>query len=374
MNADSAQTSIKKIHTEVVKLNPSAIVVLFEIDLTDIAIVEELFYNLSFSEGASGSTSKVFRFHNNLKLINSSIFFGGNEYTALPIQADGFETSSKGTAPTPKLSITASEEGLKTGSFTSFKKFMKDLDDLVGAKVTRTKTFAKHLDRINFYRSNEVNSSNYNLLISSFLPAPDDFDPDPNAFFPPDIYYIDRKAVETNSLLEFELSSAFDLQEVKLPGRMLLQTSCVWRYRGEGCCYENNRINSTHGDATLLASAPPIANEKDEIIKDVVGALSSGGVALIDSGLWSINKAYVIGNFVFITAGGINYYFVCKKDHQGSSPPNQIYWLQDQCSKTLAGCKLRWGAGSPARNVSINSSNPQKEKLPFGGFPGISKR
>lgn len=374
MDAGAAKISIKKINTEAVKLNPSAIVVLFEIDLTDIAIAEELFYNTSYSQGASAQ-SKVFRFHNNLKLISSSIFFGGNEYTALPIQADGFETSSKGASPTPKLSITASEEGLKTGSFTYFKKFMKDLDDFVGAKVTRTKTFVKHLDRINFYRSNVAAEANYNVLVSSFLPAPDDFDPDSNAFFPPDIYYIDRKAAETNSFLEFELSSAFDLQEVKLPGRVLLQTNCVWRYRGEGCCYEQNAIASTHGSATLLASAPPIANDKDEKITAVIEALPGGsGVSLAYKALWSINADYVIGNFVFITASGINYYFVCKKAHKGFSPPNQIYWIQDQCSKSLAGCKLRWGAGSPAANKSINTSNPQKGRLPFGGFPGISKR
>jgi phage-related protein len=374
MNTNQAQISIKKINTEVVKLNPSAIVTLFEIDLTDIATAEQLSINTFFNQGTQLNSNKIFRFHNNLKLIRSSIYFGGKEFTALPIQAEGFETTSKGTAASPKLSMTSSGEGLEGESFGLFKRYLKDLGDLVGSKVVRIKTFAKHLDRINFYKSSNPSDSNYNVLWSSFAPAPDDFDPDPNAHFPPDIYFIDRKSVETKTTLEFELSSIFDMQEVKLPSRVLFQKNCTWQYRGEGCCYESssNKINATHGNATLLNSAPPVADEKDVNILQSIRLISPSAV-LTYKGRWETQKAYVIGDYVFITVNNLNYYFACKKDTSSNSPPNLTYWIQDQCSKSLAGCKLRWGASSPAQNTSINGSNPQNGNLPFGGFPGLSK-
>ena len=37
-------------------------------------------------------------------------------------------------------------------------------------------------------------------------------------------------------------------------------------------------------------------------------------------------------------------------------PPNGQYWIADQCSKSIQGCKIRFG------------ENP----LPFGGFYGVS--
>ena len=62
-------------------------------------------------------------------------------------------------------------------------------------------------------------------------------------------------------------------------------------------------------------------------------------------------------------------------------PPNEKYWMPDQCSKKITGCKWRWGtydavsgdegyeAGSPP---VTNGGDPKKGHLPFGGFPGVS--
>tara|TARA_Y100000310_G_C20539588_1_gene742548 strand:- start:281 stop:1111 length:831 start_codon:yes stop_codon:yes gene_type:complete len=51
-------------------------------------------------------------------------------------------------------------------------------------------------------------------------------------------------------------------------------------------------------------------------------------------------------------------YFVCIKGHTTNQDPRfkKEYWVEDQCSKTLNGCRMRFG---------------QSAKLPFGGFPSI---
>lgn len=60
---------------------------------------------------------------------------------------------------------------------------------------------------------------------------------DPNAEFPLDIFYIDRKASETRDVIEFELASSFDVAGIQLPRRQIVQNVCTWRYRGSECGY-----------------------------------------------------------------------------------------------------------------------------------------
>ena len=206
MEPGVAQTSIKKVTSTAVQLEPSALVVLYEIDISDLITRSER--KVYSDSDFSGSL----RFHNNLKLVQSSIFWSGKEYFPAPIHADGFETSAKGSPATPKLSATINLEGL-TGDTAERIKYLKyairDLDSLCGAKVTRYRTFARYLDCKNFYTDcknangtvNEIDGTG-TTLISNVLPAPEDFDADPNAFFPPDIYYIDRKSIWAHQIRE----------------------------------------------------------------------------------------------------------------------------------------------------------------------------
>ena len=46
--------------------------------------------------------------------------------------------------------------------------------------------------------------------------------PDPTATFPNEVYYIDRKVMETRDVVQFELTASFDLQGVRLPRRQVL--------------------------------------------------------------------------------------------------------------------------------------------------------
>jgi lambda family phage minor tail protein L len=325
-----AQTAIKKLSVSLNDLSPTALITLFEIDLEQIALGR----GVSLPEN-----QKVFRFHNHVKLLDTSIFWRGNEYVAAPIMANGFEMTSKGTLPTPKLGIIATEEGSQYLAL--LKQKMVEFDDLIGAKVTRIRTFVEDLDAVNFIGTDKT-YPNANQ----------------NAELPRDIYYVERKANESKSAVELELASVIDIEGIKLPGRVVYANRCVATYRCEGCIYEySDRYNELiHGEgATLPSSAPPIANDKDELITDILGNSSISSPEEYDS-----THYYVIGSCVYIKKDNIPYYFVAKIDDPPSGPPNLSYWIADQCSKSVKGCRLRW------KNIG-------NRYLPFVGFPSANK-
>lgn len=384
MNTGEARNSVKKVAQESSSLNPSALVTLFEIDITDLikSGQRKVYTNASYTRDGKS----ILRFHNNIKLVRSSIWFDGEEYYAAPVESSGYEISSKGSPPKPKLSVAIDPEGLPqeaSDRVTYLKMAIRDLDDLVGAKVTRIRTFAKYLDSKNFYDTNGD-------LISNTLLPPKDFDPDPNAQLPKDVFYVDRKASETKNSLELELASPFDTQDLKLPGRTVAEFNCPWAYRGEGCCYEwkqcknaadsiylksDNQHVNTHNDCKSTnhgsgnGAAPPVANHKNERIRELIG-VPVNYTANSPPPEWSVGATYNKGDITRINLKGINYYFVSKTNGNVSNPPpNDDYWVADQCSKTIEGCKLRW---SPNTNPEVPAS-ALGGPLPFGGFPTSRK-
>ena len=52
----------------------------------------------------------ILKFHNNIKVFNSFIVWQGRKYYPVPINAEGFESSTKGTLPQPSLSIASQSE------------------------------------------------------------------------------------------------------------------------------------------------------------------------------------------------------------------------------------------------------------------------
>ena len=196
------------IRTDIQKLEPGAIVELFEVDLTPFG-------------------GEVLRFHAGTNALRQNVVWQGNTYTAFPIQASGFEFSGQGQAPRPKLLVAN-----VIGSITAL---VLQYDDIVGAKVTRIRTLAKYIDAVNF-------------------PGGSNPTADPGAEFPRDVFYVDRKATETNELVEFELSPAMDVTGVVLPRRQIIQNICVWRYRGAECGYTGtNYFNSSDQPVGTLA-------------------------------------------------------------------------------------------------------------------------
>ncbi len=78
-------------------------------------------------------------------------------------------------------------------------------------------TLARFLDAVNFKDGNPT--------------------ADPNQHFPDEMWFIEQKTLETHQVVEFELSSVFDLMGVQLPYRQIIKNTCPWKYRGPECGY-----------------------------------------------------------------------------------------------------------------------------------------
>lgn len=181
----------ESITSEIQKLEPSAVIELYELDATVIG-------------------GDLLRFHAGTNKLNQNVIWQGNEYVRYPIAATGFEYSTSGSLPRPKIQISNYLSAIST--------LILSLNDLMGAKFTRKRTLRKYLDAVNF--SDGINAS-----------------ADPDAFFPDEIYFIDRKSIENRNSVEFELACSFDLSGVQLPRRQIIQNVCVWKYRGAECGY-----------------------------------------------------------------------------------------------------------------------------------------
>ena len=178
------------VYSEAQKINPSAIIELFTLQL---------------SQSFHGDTS-IYRFHGGSNLNNNrEIVWAGNSYTRMPIIADGF-AYRRGQIPRPKLtisnalgSISAILNAINTATVAGA---VNTGNDLTGATVTRIRTMARFLDAVNF-------PGNSNPLGT----------PDPTAEFKREIYLVDRKATENREVVEFELAAPSDLAGVRLPKR-----------------------------------------------------------------------------------------------------------------------------------------------------------
>ena len=397
------QSSIKSLNFELSNLTPSALIVFFEIDLNallktkGITLAEEA-QRVGFIKN---ETDGILRFHNNVKVFNSYIHWQGNTYYPAPIAADGFESTSKGTLPTPTLSITSQSENA-TDQLALLKHEIKKFGDIIGAKVTRRRTFAKYLDVTNFGGRGILKNSSGASANEVKGMIPDGYEPDPYAELPKDVYFIERKETENKNIIKYQLSSVLDLEGVKLPKRTVISDKCVWQYRGIGCWYqhatgeENNtnnvppvlqkaglkKLTGGQSPTGLPKNAPPVANEKNEKIL----SLLPGGVRLNEgtntnqgeeqNSEWSADKKYNIGNYVYLLKDNIKFYFVCKKTiddevkGQATIPPNTEYWIADECSKTIGGCRLRWGVDG---KVNPEGCGIAKGELPYGGFQAARK-
>ncbi len=183
------------IASDIHKLNPGAIVALYEIDATALG-------------------GDLFRFHPGVNELGNDVVWQGNTYLRFPIMAEGFERTSSGSSPRPKLTI--SNIGGVLGAE------IRGVNDFVGAKVKRTRTFVRYLDAVNFAAGNAL--------------------ADPNAHFPPETYYVDRKSSENKLAIEWELASPLDLPDVKLPRRQVIANVCTWLYRGAECGYSGGAV------------------------------------------------------------------------------------------------------------------------------------
>ena len=169
----------------------------------------------------------------------AGVTFGGQLYTSIPMEADGFAYNGQGSLPRPTLRI--------SNLFSTITALIATLPNgLEGAKVTRIRTLARYIDDVNFRsetlllvteggdRLTTESGDFFEAFSSSGNPHGT---PDSTAIFPKEIYYVDRKSAENRNLIEFELASAFDLAGVRAPKRQCI-SRCQWVYKSAECGYD----------------------------------------------------------------------------------------------------------------------------------------
>ena len=177
--------STTKVFDEIQKTNPSAIIELFSLQL----------------DNALHGATTIYRFHSGSNLdAYGNIVWNGEIYLRFPVEASGF-AFQRGQLPRP--TITVSNMGtpsmslalLAANTFTAG-------NDLTGAKVTRIRTMARFVDAANFSGATNPFGT-----------------PDPDAEFPREVYYIDRKSAENRTVVQFELAAIFDMAGIRAPKR-----------------------------------------------------------------------------------------------------------------------------------------------------------
>ena len=184
-------TTPQSIQEQLQSLEPSAIIELFQMELTQ----------------AVNGVDATFYYHAGTNELSSDIIFAGITYAATPIEVDGFEITSKGTLPRPSMRVANANSGISA---------LLLLYNPLQAKVTRIRTCKKFLDVSNFSGGNPTADS--------------------TAKFEDEVWYIDRVANENPQLVEFELTSKLDLTNLGLPRRQVLE-HCPWKYKGVECGY-----------------------------------------------------------------------------------------------------------------------------------------
>lgn len=184
--------------SELQKPAPSSIIELFVLELN----------------ATQHGVTATYRFHAGTNMVdNGDLVWAGNTYLRFPVEAEGFAYEGKGQLPRPTLRISNI-----LGTITAL--LLTLPGGIGGAKVTRIRTLARYLDAVNFPGGTNPYGT-----------------PDPTAEFPREIYYIDRKSIETRDVVEFELAAAFDLQGVRAPKRQCIANICQWVYKSTECGY-----------------------------------------------------------------------------------------------------------------------------------------
>ena len=199
-------TAIASAYEELAKINPSAIIELFELRL----------------DSTLHGSSDVYRFHAGANAdVDGNIVFNSQTYTRIPIKADGFEYSNTGTLPRPTLSISNHDSTITT--LLLLVNATTAGNDLGGAEVRRIRTLKKYLDGENAA--------------------------DPNARWPEERWFVDRKASESRDQVTFELASKFDLAGQKIPKRQVIANVCQWKYRSSECSYTGSNYFDVNGNS-----------------------------------------------------------------------------------------------------------------------------
>jgi lambda family phage minor tail protein L len=174
------------------------------------------------------------------------VAFGGVTYTPMAIKADGFEMNGRGQLPTPTLRMPNNPY---------INALVNSSSDLLGAKVTRLRTFKRFLDG--------MPHANPNAILAQ-----------------PDIFRVDRKARQSRGTMEFELAAWIDQQGIQIPRRQVIANTCGHTYRRwNGSAFVYGTCPFADDELYEFDNTPTGDPSKDVCSKKMKGCLTRFGEA-----------------------------------------------------------------------------------------------
>jgi lambda family phage minor tail protein L len=265
------------------------------------------------------------------------IIWQGTEYLPMPVETEGFELSTNNRLVRPKIRI-SNKDFIITDILANNK-------DLQYARLVRKRTFAKFLDNANFDGGNPWGEADTSAEISN------------------DTYIIAQKTAENRLFVEFELTTALDVDGATVNNRLVLSNYCSFNYRGFGCRYEGAELFDKDNNKIDISNSSLI----NYLIQDQYNLLewTNNTYYKVGDMVWSVNKRVnLTENFLKKTAKYQETYYVCSKAHtsnQNTAPwssQGSIYWRKDECAKNLTACKKRFNKEAftkyPTDNYSIS--------------------
>ena len=216
------------------------------------------------------------------------------DYDPLPMMIDGLDISSDGASNRPSLTI-ANVGNLLSSQLEGFKN-----DDLVGQRLVRRQTLEKYL---------HGNSG----------------DASPPIEFRTQEYIIDRIAAEDGLTVSFEVATPFDLENVKIPRRIVVGKFCSWKYQGHdsgkggGCTWKANSSYSYKGtDGTVYSHTAYFDfDDRPLVLLSTLASITS----------YSSSTAYTEANYTYnlIDSAVSTGSFVPGKTYVITSPGNTVW-------------------------------------------------
>lgn len=327
------------------------------IDIEPTAILE--FYQLYFDTANQPET--YFAFHPCSLGINGPIILNGVEYLPVAVEVEDFETNIYNKIARPRIRV--GNNGLVVSNL------LRQYNDFKNGKVVRKKIFIKYIDDANF----DGNVNPFGVA-------------DPNSEISSELFVISQKLQENKNLVEFELTTPFDLENFEIPGRLVLGRYCYWQYRGMGCNYFGRPVcQDNDAQFTYIPTGNIAATNKFDY--------QTLNLA------WEIGKIYQLGDVVSVVENKDPFvtYYVCKSPHEAAATNapalDNSPWEKDGCSKLISACRKRFSntgtyysgyfpdgvttGETTVKNFVPESLAAETESsnfyLPFGGFPATDK-
>lgn len=154
--------------------------------------------------------SETIRIHSSS--VNKELEYNGHNYVPYPCRISGDSSDLENPSDSPVMEL-ANIQGLVSD-------IIRDFDGLEGAEVWQYRVFMN-----------------------------DDGELDESMAFAPSLWYVSRKLVENAVVVRVELRSPLEVDDYKLPRRMISKY-CVWKYRGEECGYTGESVTNS-GDILI---------------------------------------------------------------------------------------------------------------------------